>query len=318
MNPFSVAVIGTINLDIIISKKGERTESLGGILYNILTLSEIGKDFIEIFPVTYIGSDTKEKFFKIIKKFQNISRRGIRETSKGTNINLLEYINDNERKETTRFFTDEITYEMIVPFLTSNVLHFNFISGYDVSLETIKKVRKRTNSIISLDVHSLVLKRNDGERGFYALKNWEEWVKNTDIIQMNTKELLFFTGNTTKKVKIGKKIIKEIIKILLGKGIKIVLVTSGEKGVYLGYRNGVYFFKQKYKSVPRDTTGCGDIFSSFFLTKYLISRDPFISCEYANLIAGMSTKDKGIKKCLSTRLFIRYQAIGAHRKLSLS
>lgn len=303
MYPFSIAIIGTINLDIIISKKGERTESLGGILYNTLSLSEIGKNLIEIFPVTYIGSNTKEKLLKILNSHPNISTKGVKETGVGTNINFLEYINDNERKETTNFLTDAISYRMLEPFLSSDILLFNFISGYDVSLETIKKVRRKSDSIIFLDVHSLVLKRKKGKRVFQTIKNWEDWVRNIDIIQMNAKELLYFTANPHRKEKIKKEIIQETIKMLLKKGLKIVLVTSGEKGVYLGYRDGLYFFKQKYKSVVKDTTGCGDIFSSSFLTKYLISKDPFISCEYANLVTGFSTKDKGIKKCRGGGLF---------------
>lgn len=329
MTPFNVTVVGTINHDIIISQKGERKESLGGILYNILTLSEIGKKTIQIFPVTYIGSYKKEEFLNILKKHQNISTKGIKYIRGKININILEYINDNERKETTDFFTDEITYAMIKPFLSSDVLLFNFISGYDISIETIEKVRKNSNSIIFLDVHSLVLKKTKGERLFYPVKNWEKWVNSIDIIQMNTKELLFFTGYPSSGRKPNKKIIKEIISLLLKKGIIIVLITSGEEGVYLGYRNDVYFFKQKYKSVVKDTTGCGDIFSSSFLAKFLFSKDPFISCEYANNVSGLSTKDTGISKCSSyltqgsgfnnpLLLFIRDQAVEVRQRLLLS
>lgn len=303
MRAVKVAIIGTINLDIIVSKQGKRTESLGGILYNILSLSEIGKDFVKVFPITYIGSDTKERFLKILKRYPNISVRGIYENRRGTNINLLEYINDNKRRETTTFFTEEIKYKMIEPFLSSDILLFNFIAGYDVSLETLKMVRRNSKSTIFLDVHSLVLKKKKGERVFYPIKNWKDWVKNIDIIQMNTKELLFFTGIPPRTEKIDREIVKKTIKLLLTKSLNIVLVTSGEEGVYLGYRDNVYFFEQKYKSVVKDTTGCGDIFSSSFLVKYLVSKDPFISCEYANNVSGMSTRDTGIKKCSSTRFF---------------
>ncbi len=296
MNTFKIAIIGTINLDIIISKKGEQTESLGGILYNVLSLSKVGKDLIEVFPVTYIGFDSKQEFLNLIKQHPNISTNGVVENKKGTNINFLEYSTDNERMETTDFVTDEIDYSMIKPFLSSDVLLFNFISGYDVSLKTIKKVRKNSNSIIFLDVHSLVLKTNKKRRSFCKVKNWQEWIKNINIIQMNIKELQYFTNRTwVKKPDDGE--VKETIQMLLNKRLNIVLITSGEKGVYLGYRNKVYFFEQKYRSVVKDTTGCGDIFSSSFLAKYLISNDPFISCKYANLVAGMSTKEAGIKKC---------------------
>ena len=303
MGVFNVTVVGNINHDIIVSSEGKTTDSLGGIVYNIVTLAEVGGSFIKIFPVSFIGRDEKRKFDKLIAPYPNVLITGVVEISEGTNINYLRYTNCNEREELTQFFTGEITYEMIEKFLDVDVVHFNFISGYDVALDTIVKVREKTDALIFLDVHSLVLKKETTQRHYRCVAQWKDWIKGVDIIQMNITELFYFTCNPINVRENDIDEIKSIIKMLLEEGIKIVIVTVGEKGVYLGYKEKVYFFRQKYRYATRDTTGCGDIFSSAFLTKYLATHDAFISVEYANLISGVATTRRGIKKCYTARTF---------------
>ncbi|TET23177.1 MAG: carbohydrate kinase family protein, partial [Candidatus Cloacimonadota bacterium] len=224
---------------------------------------------------------------------------GITETSQGTNTNILRYINDNERRETTEYFTDEIPYNKIKSFLSCDILLFNFIAGYDVSIKTLKKIRSHTQATIFLDVHSMVLKKKNAERAYSTVNDWEAWIQFVDIIQMNIQELYYFTGRMFSKEKPD-----EAILFLLQKGLKMVLITSGGSGVYLGYKGVVFFFNQKYSSVVKDTTGCGDIFSSSFLIRYLYTKDPFISCDYANCVSGMATVETGIEKCfLSNKAF---------------
>jgi len=303
MSVFSITIVGNINRDIIMLPEGKTTDSLGGIVYNIITLAEGGSNLIKIFPVTFIGKDEKQELDKLIRHYPNVLTPGVIETFEGTNVNYLRYTDLNEREERTQYFTGEITYEMIEKFLDVDVVHFNFISGYDVSLDTIMKVRERTNALIFLDVHSLVLKKEITQRHYRYIAQWKDWIKGVDIIQMNITELFYFTCNPINDRKKEMDGIKNIVKTLLKEGIKIVIVTEGERGVYLGYEENVYFFRQKYRYATRDTTGCGDIFSSAFLTKYLTTHDVFISTEYANLISGIATTRRGIKKCYTARTF---------------
>jgi len=44
-----------------------------------------------------------------------------------------------------------------------------------------------------------------------------------------------------------------------------------------------------------DPTGCGDVFSSGFLLSHLRTRDPELSCEFANFLAGMKSRFSGIE-----------------------
>jgi sugar/nucleoside kinase (ribokinase family) len=297
-----IAVIGTINRDLIIHGIGDCNESLGGILYNVLALAEVGTGLLEITPVSYIGADAQETLFTILNGRDGISLEGITSIPGKTNVNRLTYVNENERKEVVQFHTPAISFEMIEPYLDHDILLFNFISGHDVSLETLRRVRKRTDATIYCDVHSLVLSPETGEeRTFCTVEDWPVWARQIDMIQMNMKELFYFTGNTDHGRPFDERAVHTAMKQLLDLGPGIVITTAGNRGVYLGTPHHFYQFSQKYTAPVRDTTGCGDIFTATFLAKLLVSGDPSIACDYANTLAGLATCEEGIKKCFSLK-----------------
>ncbi len=302
MKSHRIAVIGAINRDIIISNDGTHTESLGGILYNVLALAELGTDLLTVSPVTYIGSDVKTALLKMLNRRRVVSLEGITETSGNTNTNHLFYVNKNERKETAIFYTPAISFDMILPFLNHDILLFNFIAGYDVSLETLRAVRNRTDAMICIDVHSMVLKKNmNKERTFVGVENWQTWVGQTDMIQMNTKELLYFTGSADRMERADPITVRTLMRRLMRLGPRLVIITAGNRGVYLGVKQGIYFLPQRYCASVKDTTGCGDIFTASFLAKLLVSGDACIACDYANTLSGLAVREMGIKKCFSLK-----------------
>ncbi len=299
-----IAIIGSVNRDIIISDTGSTHESLGGILYNLLALAELGQRILSIIPITFIGSDAKEELYQMLGSRTSISLHGIRDFSGNTNMNRLVYSNKNERKETASFYTPPISLQMITPYLDCDVLLFNFIAGYDVSLQTLKAIRAKTHATIFMDVHSLVLAKNaKGVRAFHPVQQWKIWTAQTDILQMNTGELLFFTGNNGRIDENDESALRNLIAQLVELGPRFVIITASKRGIYLGTRKRTAFLSQKYTGSVVDTTGCGDIFSAAFLAKLLIMDDPSIACDYANTLAGLATQTRGIKKCFGLKHF---------------
>jgi sugar/nucleoside kinase (ribokinase family) len=268
----------------------------------VLALAELGAKVLTVYPVTYIGSDARAQLFNTLRSQKTVSLEGITEMQGNTNVNQLVYLNKNVRKEAVTFHTPSISMEKILPFLNSDILLFNFIAGYDVSLETLQEVRRRTQALIFMDVHSMVLKQKEGaERDFCTVKNWRTWVAQTDIIQMNTTELLYFAQYTERAGHVDFTTVAPLIKQLLGLGPRLVVITAGHRGVFLGTKQHIYFFPQQYKAPVKDTTGCGDIFTASFITKLLVSHDPCIACDYANTLSGLAVREEGIKKCFSLK-----------------
>lgn len=123
-----------------------------------------------------------------------------------------------------------------------------------------------------------------------ARKIEEEYFKLIDYFTPNETEAEFYLN---KKIK-SENDIKEAAKQFLKKGVKNIIITLGEKGVY--YSNGKedYFVEAcKLKNNVVDTTGAGDAFNGAFvvgLSNDLKNKDALV---FANKVAGISTTKLG-------------------------
>jgi ribokinase len=120
-------------------------------------------------------------------------------------------------------------------------------------------------------------------------------------INENDFQLLdFFTPNETEaEFYLNKKIetnedIKNAAKFFLNRGVKNIIITLGEKGIYFANKNEEYFVDAlKLKDEVVDTTGAGDAFNGAFavaLANELKYKDALI---FANKVAGVSTTRLG-------------------------
>ena len=109
-----------------------------------------------------------------------------------------------------------------------------------------------------------------------------------DYFIPNETEAEFYTG-----IKINNKNdAKESAKKLYDMGIKNVIITLGEKGLY--YFNGkeeIYMEANQVKAI--DTTGAGDAFNGGFSFALLKGKKIKDCLEFANKVAGLSTTKLG-------------------------
>ena len=116
----------------------------------------------------------------------------------------------------------------------------------------------------------------------------EEFYKNVDYFTPNETEAEFYTGIKITNEKEAKKAADKLINL----GIKKIIITLGEKGLF--YSDGKEEIYLKASSVQAiDTTGAGDAFNgglAFGLSK----EKPIKEClELANKVAGISTTKLG-------------------------
>ena len=117
----------------------------------------------------------------------------------------------------------------------------------------------------------------------------------------------FFTPNETEaEFYLNKKIetkvdIKNAAKQFLNMGVKNIIITLGEKGVYFANKDQEYFIEAlKLKNEVVDTTGAGDAFNGAFvvgLANDLKFKDALI---FANKVAGISTTKVGAANSMPT------------------
>ena len=110
----------------------------------------------------------------------------------------------------------------------------------------------------------------------------------------------FFTPNETEaEFYLNKKIetsedIKNAANELLKKGIKNVIITLGEKGIYFANEKENFFLEAyKLKQPVIDTTGAGDAFNGAFAVGLANDLDIKEALSFANKVAGISTTRLG-------------------------
>ena len=120
------------------------------------------------------------------------------------------------------------------------------------------------------------------------------------IDEGNFKLIDFFTPNETEaEFYLNKKIetsedIKNAANDLLKKGIKNVIITLGEKGIYFANEKENFFLEAyKLKQPVIDTTGAGDAFNGAFAVGLANDLDIKEALSFANKVAGISTTRLG-------------------------
>ena len=110
----------------------------------------------------------------------------------------------------------------------------------------------------------------------------------------------FFTPNETEaEFYLNKNIktdtdIKNAANEFLKKGIKNVIITLGEKGIYFANRDENFFLEAyKLKKAVIDTTGAGDAFNGAFAVGLANDLDVKDALIFANKVAGISTTRLG-------------------------
>ena len=116
-----------------------------------------------------------------------------------------------------------------------------------------------------------------------------------DYFTPNETEAEFYTSIKISDENDARKSANELIKM----GIKNVIITLGEKGVF--YSNGkdeIYIKARKVKAI--DTTGAGDAFNGGFSLALLKGKEIKDCLELANTVAGLSTTKLGAGDSMPT------------------
>ena len=88
--------------------------------------------------------------------------------------------------------------------------------------------------------------------------------------------------------------IKNAADEFLNKGVKNVIITLGEKGIYFANKNEKFFLEAyKLRQPVIDTTGAGDAFNGALAVGLANDLDTKEALIFANKVAGISTTRLG-------------------------
>lgn len=266
-------------------ESGNEISKPGGIFYSSLGILSLVKPEDEIFLLTGWNQKTIHLFEKLYSKANLTFANKIEEMPEV----LLKTSGEGERKETYKNLSSQLSIDQVKDWDQLDGILINMITGFDISLDQLKTIRKNFTGTIYFDVHTL--SRGVGinmQREFRPIPNVKDWLANIDILQCNENELNTIVQN---KTEIESAV--EIIRL----GVKIVIITKGNKGAHLHYdSNGEIksYFMNAVKINTVNKVGCGDIFGAVFFYSYISTGDVFKSLELANKAGASAASIKDI------------------------
>jgi len=215
----------------------------------------------------------------------------------------LTYVTDSERTERLTGGVPPWTWGELAPRVAAcDALHVNFISGYEMDLETARSLREAFDGPVWADLHSLFLGRDAlGVRVPRPLDRAGAWIACFDAVQLNEVELALFAGTGDPWA---------VASRAVGTGTALVAVTRGEAGAALiaaedldsdplTWRvGGAGRSRPRIVTVPTrpregDPTGCGDVWGGACFGRLLAGDGLEEAAAEANRYAGAKMARRG-------------------------
>ena len=224
-----LGVIGTFVWDTIHGRDphARPVEEWGGITYSLAALDAALGDDWEIVPLMKVGSDLAQPAREFCARLPRMARdAALVEVPYPNNRVELRYETSERRCEKLTGGLPGWTWLGIKPLLRGlDALYINFMSGWELDLETAQMLRQHFHGPIYCDLHMLVMAvQPDGWRALQALPNVADWCRCFDLLQMNEDEVTAAAPDPM-----------ALAATALANGVRALFVTLGPRGaVYFG------------------------------------------------------------------------------------
>ena len=303
-----IGIIGAPCIDEVISPSGEMTsQAFGGILYSYAAIERaIGELNIEVecFPITWTSIPDRElilPFYKLLTHFKDITP--LLQTEALTNRVRLVYQDDANRTEHCPSILPELTPAELswIDLGSLDGLFINMISGFDISLETMRWIRGQTKAHIHLDVHAMVLGtlsiESNEPRKLAGRSDWRQWLACVDSVQMNELESDWLGAY---ELNSELELLQEIRRLFNSKGSpQTVIVTRAERGATsFDFIAEKIWKKDPMKRPILNTTGSGDVFGAIYTLAKTLGASEQESLYHAESWAGWNTELSSLEEIL--------------------
>lgn len=318
MEKLSAAVLGTVCCDEIQRNGNDPDFAYGGIFYSLVTLGQLFNGKGSIYPVCKIGAEDYPEIIKQFTKYSSIKPDYIKRYPGKNNTVVLKYYSQEERKEYSTNLPAPFTIGELIPIPDVRLYLINFISGIEMGYRTFRALRKRLNTPVYVDLHSLFLGfRKNSERYYRMKEDWSHWHSSGDIVQMNRTEATVLAGRSL-STKID---FLNFGNYLLTKGADTVIFTNSSKGSLIIWKSGKRTFHklvQPYKyGKAQDPTGCGDVFAGAYVFRYLQGADPPEAAGFASKVAGIRASHMLSSELHNLKLILKEKKISTSFQKSL-
>lgn len=312
-----LGVLGTMVWDKIYARDGHTgpIEEWGGISYALAAAAAAKPPGWEIVPIIKVGEDLAESAYSLLSRLPSMDlSAGVRVIPDPNNRVELHYLDGTRRTEQLFGGVPPWTWPELAPVLDGlDALYVNFISGFEMTLETMGQVRLAFNGPIYADLHSLLLGVSPrGIRTPQPLVRWRDWLRCFDAVQVNEDELERLAGAWGDPWRFSAEVVDGELRLLL--------VTLGARGAaYVAspafrpnphaWRSGDLLAIDRPLGVPGaaksehvplearslegDPTGCGDVWGATCFAQLLRGDSLPDAMRAANRAASKNVEHRG-------------------------
>ncbi len=307
----TVGVVGTLVWDRIFSRDGrsEPVEEWGGIAYALSALSASLPDGWRILPILKVGRDLAEEGRRFLLEIPRMDDRGIVVVPEPNNRVDLRYEDHVRRTERLRGGVPPWTWPELSPFTElCDALYVNFISGFEMELETARALSMGYDGPTWADLHSLFLGITpSGNRVPRPLEAWVAWLRCFDAVQMNEDEFSMLGGAGDPWILAAE---------AMGPDLKLLTVTLGGRGAAYVVNDDLHPDPLQWGGDPRlrraphahsghvpldglalqgDPTGCGDVWGATVFARLLAGDSLEAAMTEGNRLARRNVAHRGAR-----------------------
>ena len=299
-----LGIVGTMVWDTIYGRgdSEEPVEEWGGIAYALAALEVSLPDDWELVPLIKVGRDLAPKANTFL---HSLTRRSAAarfvEVPEPNNRVTLRYQSLTRRAERLSGGVPSWQWHELAPLVRDlDAVYVNLISGFEVDLDTARRLRAEFTGPLYVDLHSLLLGvQCDGTRVPRRLPDVGEWFACFDVVQLNEDELHLIGDDPM-----------EVAARAMSAGVRLLVVTLGERGaVYFTTADFDFFNSRTAVGAPpapirtaridpvpvetRDPTGCGDVFGGAMVGYLVRGTDTETAMRQANAAAARNVQYRG-------------------------
>ncbi len=300
-----IVVAGPIPRDTISTYENDIIMRYGCVTHPVIALSKLLEEEGSVVPVTNIHKKDQQGIAAEFADFSNVSLKGINSKEDRGTVILLDFKDQNNREEKQLACMNPIRPKHIKDHLDADAFVFVPITDFEISLSTLKYIKKHSKGITIFDAHGATTAMD--VRGHRHRKFWvdrDEWLPYIDVLKMNLEEsqCMSFAREYEHEIpsiydENATEHLDDLAAHVLKKGVSYFYVTMDSRGCILYQMKDGSVSKDWIASVKVDkvvdTTGCGDSFAGGLAYGFAKYNDPIRAAQYANILGARRTQGKG-------------------------
>src|SRR5258705_12660233 len=300
-----IAIVGPIPRDHIVTHNGDLIQKWGCVTHPVIALAVMTGGKIEIVPVSHLRKVDLDNVKEVFKGYRDLNQSHVTVKNDQGDIISLRFLDMNNRVERQTGFMDPIGPEDFKNLLDLKVFVFIPISDYEIELDTLKFLKKKSKGLIVFDAHGPTtgcLVNGERQRKFWIDRDL--WLPYIDVLKMNLEEAQaswfkkeYESSDFTTSEEPDRAMLRAFGEHCLRLGVKAVYITVDSRGSLVYYRKKNKTVEEMVPAVKVnqviDTTGCGDSFAGGLGYGLMQKPNDYIAAaRYGNALGALRTQGK--------------------------